>query len=159
LKKAKALNKGKIMKDKKIISESYPLIVTLRTIYNERGDFRDDIEAVFHNLKDFLEAVNSSAEFNNAQIKDVSIQYTENSDENIFGIKIEKFIMSRDGEKFNFSLDKALKHILSMNLFKIQIHIIFKNRFIFRDIIGEAGGVPADSVSAGMAIRARLKVI
>lgn len=147
------------MKDKKLISESYPLIVTLRTIYNERGDFRDDIEAVFHNLKDFLEAVNSSAEFNNAEIKDVSIQYTENSDKNIFGIKIEKFIMSRDGEKFNFSLDKALKHILSMNLFKIQIHIIFKNRFIFRDIIGEAGGVSADSVSAGMAIRARLKVI
>ena len=146
------------MKDKTLISESYPLIVTLRTIFNARGDFDDDIAAIFHDLKDFLEAVNSSAEFNKAQIKDVAIQYTEKNDENIFGIKIEKFIMSRDGEKFNFSLDKALKHILTMELYKIQIHVTFKNRFIFKDIIGEAGDVPANSVSASAAVRARLKV-
>ena len=146
------------MKDKNLISESYPLIVTLRTVYNQRGDFRDDIAAVFYDLKDFLEAVNSSAEFNKAEIKDVLIEYGKNSDKHIFGFEIEKFIMSRDGEKFNFSLDQALKHILTMDILSIQIHIIFKNRFKFRDIIGEAGGVPANSVSAGMAIRARLKV-
>ena len=139
-----------------LVSDSLPIVVTLREVKNQRGEYNDEEIAIFNNVNDFLDAVHSAIQFNNAEINDISIYYTVASDD-IFNVEIQDFIMSRDGEKFRFSLDKALKNILALNLFKIQVHIVFKDRLIFKDIIAESGNIFADKVRAKTAVRTRLK--
>jgi hypothetical protein len=95
-----------------LISKKYPLAVAVDRL----------LMGVFTDLDAFLVALHSELSSNGAEIEDIFIVTTYDKPAGI-GWTADNFNMIKDGAKYNYRLENALKDIISKNPSDLVMHI------------------------------------